>query len=265
MRKLFITMSVALFTLAAQAQVGKVGVNEDTPKATLDIEAKTTTGTAVEGLLIPRISREKAATMSNPVTETEVSTLVYINDATAPASDAASTTTEVTETGFYFFDGAKWNRMKVDTNTTSGTTQIKTLEYAINAVPIDSSTPTDSETCIGNLCVRLNETNAYAGNAIVQYKLLDLSSENLNVWGEKTGGGGTFHEVQHEGLTWVQESDGWQNFEVWPHVSNSDMARYSVSFINTKQLYRINVSVNPENTSSGLISGVSIYIERLFH
>lgn len=260
MKKVFLLLCAGIASLS----YAQVGVNNDTPNATLDVTAKTTDGTTVEGVLIPRISRTKAATMSNPVSSTEVSTLIYVNDVTEPSSDAAETTSAVTEVGFYFFDGAKWNRISYE-KPGEGTTKVKQLEYAVNAVPIDANTITDSETCLGDLCVRLNTTNPSAGEEFVQYKIDEdgdsgLSSEALNIWGEKAGGNGGFYETQHQGLV-TKTAGTWANFESKPNISRSDMTRYTVSFTYSKQIYRLNVAVNP--TSGSNEAGVSIYLERM--
>src|SRR5690606_20056956 len=78
--------------------------NTPTPTSTLDITAKNATGTttAVDGILFPRIDRQRAQSMTSIPT----STLVYINN--VATGTAAGTTVDVTSVGFYHFDGTKW-------------------------------------------------------------------------------------------------------------------------------------------------------------
>ncbi len=85
------------------AQQTQVGINTSAPNATLDIQANpnAVAGTN-EGILIPRISKEKVAQMTTP----ETSTLVYVND-------VSFTTTEpkvanITKVGFYHYNGTEW-------------------------------------------------------------------------------------------------------------------------------------------------------------
>lgn len=98
--KLFLFAAV-LFSCNSFAQVG---IATTDPKATLDITMANPSATATtsEGILIPRMSRTRAANMAAPVT----STLIYVNDVTL--GTAGGTTSEVTTIGFYYFNGTKW-------------------------------------------------------------------------------------------------------------------------------------------------------------
>ncbi|MBQ0117500.1 MAG: hypothetical protein KBS98_06260 [Flavobacterium sp.] len=98
--KLFLFAAV-LFSCYSFSQVG---IATTDPKATLDITMANPSATATtsEGILIPRMSRTRAANMAAPVT----STLIYVNDVTL--GTAGGTTSEVTTIGFYYFNGTKW-------------------------------------------------------------------------------------------------------------------------------------------------------------
>lgn len=91
-----------MFTPAAM--IAQVGINTPAPTSTLDIFANNPTGTAstVDGIVIPRIDRQRAQSM----TSIPVSTLVYINNIST--GTAAGITQDVTSVGFYHFDGTKW-------------------------------------------------------------------------------------------------------------------------------------------------------------
>ena len=109
MKKVFI---IALISVASSAfsQVGKVGINTSTPAATLDIQPNTanalTTATTAEGLLVPRVSRQRAANMG---TTPAVSTLIYVNS--VADGSAAGTTANVDAVGFYYFNGSVWTKL----------------------------------------------------------------------------------------------------------------------------------------------------------
>ena len=109
MKKVFI---IALISVASSAfsQVGKVGINTPSPAATLDIQPNTanalTTATTAEGLLVPRVSRLRAANMG--VTPA-VSTLIYVNS--VADGSATGTTANVDAVGFYYFNGSVWTKL----------------------------------------------------------------------------------------------------------------------------------------------------------
>ena len=67
MRKIIISLGL-LAAGVAYAQTGKVGVNTSSPEATLDINPTTAnaaaTATTNEGILIPRLSRERIENIS---------------------------------------------------------------------------------------------------------------------------------------------------------------------------------------------------------
>ncbi|QBJ84992.1 hypothetical protein DDI74_01380 [Chryseobacterium gleum] len=94
-------LQIGTFTLA------QVGINTATPQASLDITAKNIAGTSsgVDGLLIPRIDRQRAQSM----TGVAVSTLVYVNNVTT--GTAAGTAINIDTVGYYYFDNNVWNKM----------------------------------------------------------------------------------------------------------------------------------------------------------
>jgi len=86
----------------------QVGVNTNSPKATLDLvakDAKSTTVTTPAGVLVPRVSRLRAFNMSN----VENSTIIYVDDISD--GQAIGATAEVNKIGFYFYKGGKWNKI----------------------------------------------------------------------------------------------------------------------------------------------------------
>ena len=93
----------------AYSQTGKVGINTNSPEATLDIRpnaANSVVGaTTNEGMLVPRLS--KARLNSIAAANLKESTLVYVSDFSGATT---STTTNVTSKGFYYYSTAtsKW-------------------------------------------------------------------------------------------------------------------------------------------------------------
>ncbi|UYW01728.1 hypothetical protein K5I29_02040 [Flavobacterium agricola] len=102
--KKMIILCCCLFSLTTYSQVGIVTT---TPKATLDIQAINPTGSSsqVDGILIPRVDRERAQNMENIST----STLVYVSDALS--GEQIGKAIHINENGYYFFDGNVWQKL----------------------------------------------------------------------------------------------------------------------------------------------------------
>lgn len=101
------------FVLTCFMSTAQVGIGTTTPGATFDVTATNPTGasTNVDGILIPRISRQRAQVM----TGTPTSTLVYIDDVVS--GTASGTTVNVNSVGFYFFNGTIWERIAAGVST----------------------------------------------------------------------------------------------------------------------------------------------------
>ncbi|MDQ6530956.1 hypothetical protein [Flavobacterium sp. LHD-85] len=85
----------------------QAGINTITPASTLDITAKTSTGTStsVEGLLIPRIDRQKAQSMS----AVPISTLIYVNSVSTGTQSGTALNIDVV--GYYYYNGTAWTKL----------------------------------------------------------------------------------------------------------------------------------------------------------
>ena len=97
--------SILLFT-GISTTFGQVGIGTQTPKSTLDITAINPTGTSTDpdGILIPRIDRQRAQNMAT----VETSTLIYVND--IATGTAAGKSVNIDAIGFYSFDGTAWQK-----------------------------------------------------------------------------------------------------------------------------------------------------------
>lgn len=97
MKKIFI-LSLVLFSFQSYCQVG---IGTTTPTSTLDIVAANPTGvtTDVDGILIPRVTRQRAQAMTSIPT----STIIYVNEVVT--GTATGTAVNITAAGFYHYDG----------------------------------------------------------------------------------------------------------------------------------------------------------------
>ncbi|WP_449401341.1 hypothetical protein [Chryseobacterium wanjuense] len=85
----------------------QVGINTQAPASTLDITAINSTGTSknVDGLLVPRVDRQRAQSM----TSIPSSTLIYVNSiATGTQSGIAA---NIDAVGYYYYDGTAWIKL----------------------------------------------------------------------------------------------------------------------------------------------------------
>jgi len=104
MKKIIITISLIGSTGFINAQIG---INTSNPTSSLDIVAKNATGTTtnVDGLIAPRVDRQRAQVMSGIPT----GTLIYIND---PATgNATGQAVNITSVGYYYFEAGAWQKL----------------------------------------------------------------------------------------------------------------------------------------------------------
>lgn len=123
-QKLFFAMLLTGVLASAQTDYqGKVGINTAEPKATLDLNPSTENAAVKpnasnEGLLIPRLSKERLAKVAS--TNLQESTLVYVNDVSYAGSE--TTIKNVKSKGFYFYNGTEWTAV-----IGAGASSVKTL------------------------------------------------------------------------------------------------------------------------------------------
>ena len=109
MKKHIILLGLLATTSLAFAQAGKVGVNTSNPEATLDIRPSAanaaTTATTNEGVLIPRVSRDRLKSIATA--NLKESTLVYVDNISGTTN---AVTSNVTSKGFYYYSttDSKW-------------------------------------------------------------------------------------------------------------------------------------------------------------
>ena len=108
MKRIFILLGFVGLT-NIYAQKGRVGVNTDAPKATLDINGSSVDN--IKGILIPRVTTAEMKTMSGDANfgVHQHSNLVYLTE-TMPTADQADKHEYVTDEGFYYWNNTalKW-------------------------------------------------------------------------------------------------------------------------------------------------------------
>jgi hypothetical protein len=92
----------------------QVGINTDSPQATLDVSAKRNSGGTITdnnqlyGLQAPRLTHAELTAITATYGANQKGALIYITDATGTASGQR---VNINAIGYYYFDGAYWQKM----------------------------------------------------------------------------------------------------------------------------------------------------------
>ncbi|SDG61325.1 hypothetical protein SAMN05421825_3693 [Epilithonimonas hungarica] len=107
--------------VAANFIFGQVGINNEDPKATLDVTAKTTDGTKPEGFIAPRLSGEEIKGKDAKYLAEQKGTIIYATSASSDAGVSGAKTINIAAEGYYYFDGSIWQKFNSGTAVASGT------------------------------------------------------------------------------------------------------------------------------------------------
>lgn len=179
MKKVILTIGILAGVSSTFAQVGRVGINTDDPKATLHIKADKNNKDNNPGLIIPTVSMDKLDT-GEPVE----STLVYYSEGSNSAyinQNTGSTTENIgSKKGFYYYDGTDWQRIirkaqfympSIVTPTTVGTHKIDLYEEYIKQYADSNGTNTSNgQAPSRSWNIQTNNSN----NSLKTYKRDDL-------------------------------------------------------------------------------------------
>lgn len=127
--------------LIASVFNAQVGINTNTPRATLDVAPKSTNGTTAEGVIAPRLTGNQLSSADSRYTTAHAGVIIY---ATSAASPTTTKTVNVTAPGYYYFDGAIWNGMGAqNTNTTVSISSVIDPNI-LGYVPSNTATATNN-------------------------------------------------------------------------------------------------------------------------
>lgn len=107
-KKIILLAALAISSLA----YSQVGINNETPKATLDITAKTTDGTKPEGIIAPRLTGDQIKLGDAQYDTPQTGAIVYATAAITTTPTVTDKTKNITAIGYYYFDGAFWQALK---------------------------------------------------------------------------------------------------------------------------------------------------------
>ncbi|MFC0428342.1 beta strand repeat-containing protein [Chryseobacterium scophthalmum] len=115
MKKIIFTISV----LVSGAAYSQVGIDTETPKATLDVKGKPSDLTKADGIIAPRLKGSELKSKDALYTADQKASLVYVTEALASA-DTTSKTVNVTSIGYFYFDGNIWQKLTTGSNGAGG-------------------------------------------------------------------------------------------------------------------------------------------------
>lgn len=125
-QKLLIISSTLLGALA----FAQVGINTESPQATLDVVAKKGSQ-AADGILVPRVSASDLSGKDSVYGTAQNGALVFVTS----GSGSTDKTSAITGSGFYYYDAptSKWKTAGGSTSSTSNftVTTEKTTSYAV--------------------------------------------------------------------------------------------------------------------------------------
>ncbi|MET3537156.1 hypothetical protein [Chryseobacterium limigenitum] len=110
-KKIVLLGSILIFGLA----YSQVGINTENPKTTLDVSAQRdaagiiTNNNQTIGLQAPRLSRAELTSNTATYGVDQKGALIYITDISG--GDTSGQRINITSIGYYFFDGALWNKI----------------------------------------------------------------------------------------------------------------------------------------------------------
>lgn len=109
LKKIIALIFIMLFTFF----YCQVGINTETPHATLEVLGKPNQFSVPDGIMIPKLDKIRLYFKRQAYGEEQKGALIFITEINAGVPDVPSMT-NVTSPGFYFFDGELWQKMTPD-------------------------------------------------------------------------------------------------------------------------------------------------------
>lgn len=206
MKKIFIITTSVLSTLV----FAQIGINTPMPAATLDVVAKNTNGTSSEGIIAPRLSGDQIKSADGQYLSPQMGAIVY---ATNAVNGPTAKTVKITAPGYYYFDGAIWQKMGQDSSFTGDIKHsARTADHggwyllngrAISTLPVAARTAAASLGFSGNLPdatdrVLKTKTAAEAMTATGGVSTISIARANLpNINFSASLSGNTFSAGNH--------------------------------------------------------------------
>ncbi|MFC0428085.1 hypothetical protein [Chryseobacterium scophthalmum] len=111
MKKIILIISM----LGSIISIAQVGINTESPKATLDIMATPSDFSKIDGVIVPRLTGTELKAKDSLYNVDQKSAIVYV---TSPLNiaDVSLKTKNVTSIGIFYFDGDVWQKVNTGNN-----------------------------------------------------------------------------------------------------------------------------------------------------
>jgi hypothetical protein len=110
MKKIYISV----FLLTSLISNAQTGIGTSTPKATLDVRASENVNSP-EGIIAPQLTYDFLVAKNNAYGTEQKGAIVYVTTAPVVAdTNTTSKTYEVTQPGYYYFNGTQWEKFAKD-------------------------------------------------------------------------------------------------------------------------------------------------------
>lgn len=100
--------SVAVGLLISTFLYSQVGINTQTPRATMEVAARNNNGTTPEGLIPPRLTGNQIQSADLQYGTEQTGAVIY---ATAAITATSPKTININAPGYYYFDGSMWQKL----------------------------------------------------------------------------------------------------------------------------------------------------------
>jgi hypothetical protein len=181
----FGTLLLSFFSVGLYSQVG---INTESPKATLDVVGKPALATSPDGVIAPRMTGDQLKAKDDVYLSEQIGTLVYVTHAVATPSIK---TAKVDKPGYYMYNGETWKF--AFGSAPSDDIAIGELTYYHGSIPAGTSgTNILASTYLSDLPVlggvvridaQFNASSAGTG-AVTTFnpRLYNASSNDIKIW-----------------------------------------------------------------------------------
>lgn len=180
--------SILLLTaLSATLIYGQVGINTQTPKATLDVVGKPSDSNSLDGFIAPRITASQLKTKIYTIEQKGA--LIYVTEKFANDSDATGQVELVKSQGYYQFDGTGWKPLVNNQETLYDV--VERGNYAGRFISFSGDSITKEGTRLAAIGVNTITDSYYWGNMNPAQTGMNNIGIGLNALQNLTSGNGT--------------------------------------------------------------------------
>ena len=169
MKKCLFAIS-ALTSFYLNAQNGRVGINTESPKATLHVLGSPSDASKLDGIIAPIITGDELAAKTYGTEQTGA--VIYV---TTPSSNLSGQVINVSKIGYYFFNGSVWLPFNAEEKDT-----LESVMLRGNFAP----KKIDFEITVNPFSLYYKNNNFFASNS---FNNLSTGTHNI-LLGQKTGG-----------------------------------------------------------------------------